>query len=253
MTGKKALKELMKEKSFWKGFFLNEIVFDSSSIISVSQNCLMKVLGNLSKKTTSRFLIPRAVYSESVKRPLEINKFELNALRIKKAIDSKWLQVEKEAIDASKIESLANNIFFSEQKPLRIIHLGEAETIALYLKRKASILAIDERTTRMLIEEPENLAKKLRFNYRKKIKTNKVNLRNFLSVAGNIKMVRSCDLIAKAFDLGCFEGELESSVKSLEAALYALKFNGCAVSMEEIKEYLVLLNENSQGKKKRFQ
>ncbi|MFH1664261.1 MAG: hypothetical protein ABH986_05680 [archaeon] len=231
---------------------MNELVFDSSSIISISQNCLMNVLENLSKKTKSRFLIPKSVEFESVTKPLSINRFELNALRIKKAVDSGWLGLEEE-IDSTQILELSNNIFFAENHPIKIIHQGEAETIALYKKTNAFAMVIDERTTRMLLEEPENLAKKLRFNYRKKIKVNKKNLRDFFSVAGKIKIVRSAELIAKAFELGCFEGELESSLKALEAALYALKFNGCAISLDEIRDYVGVVNENNSGRKKAFQ
>jgi len=232
---------------------LNELVFDSSSIISISQNCLMNVLENLSKKTESRFKIAKSVEFESVTKPLTINRFELNALRIKKAVDSGWLELEKEKIDLTDILNLSNNIFFAENKPIKIIHEGEAETIALCKKIGAFAMVIDERTTRMLIEEPENLAKKLRFNYRKKIKTNKNNLRDFSSAVGKIRIVRSAELIAKAFELNCFEGELESSLKALEAALYALKFNGCAISLEEIKEYVGALNADNSGRKKAFQ
>ncbi len=217
---------------------MNEIIFDSSSIISVSQNCLMKVLENLSKKTSSSFIIPKSVEFESVIRPLKINKFELNALRIKKAIELGWLKTEETEVDSSKVEAFANNIFFSENKPVKIIHKGEAETIALYKKLNASVLVIDERTTRMLIEEPKNLQKKLRFNYKKNIKLNKTNLNKFSSFTGKINIVRSAELIAEAFDLDCFKGELENSAKALEASLYALKFNGCSVSIKEIKNYL---------------
>ena len=217
---------------------MNELIFDSSSIISISQNCLMKVLECMSKKTNNQFVITKGVEFESVTKPLTITKFELNALRIKRAIDLNWLKVEQNEIDSTQIEDLANNIFFSENKPIKIIHKGEAEALALYKKLNASVLVIDERTTRMLIEEPKNLEKKLKFHYRKKIKMNTGNLKKFSSFAGKINIVRSAELIAKAFDLGCFEGELDNSNKSLEAALFALKFNGCAVSLEEIKEYL---------------
>ncbi len=217
---------------------MNEIVFDSSSIIAVAQNCLINILKNLSKKTKREFKIAKSVEAESVGKPLKIDRFELNALRIKKAIDSGWMKVEKQVIDSTEIEKLANNIFFAEGKPIKIIHLGEAETIALYKKNNASVMVIDERTTRMLIEEPQNLEKKLKRNYRKKIKINQTNLKKFFSAVGKVKIVRSCELIAKAFDLGCFGEELDSTPKSLEAALYGLKFNGCAISLEEIDDYL---------------
>jgi len=220
---------------------LNELVFDSSSIISVSQNCLMNILGNLSKKTKNEFRISKAVEFESVSKPLDINRFELNALRIKRAVDLGWLKVEEQEVDLTEIDELANNIFFIGNKPIKVIHAGEAETIALYKKINASVMVIDERTTRMLIEEPDNLVKKLRANYRKNIKVNKNSLNNFLSFVGRIKIVRSAELLAEAFELGCFEGELENSVKALEAALYGLKFNGCAVSLDEIKEYVSVL------------
>ncbi len=217
---------------------MNDLVFDSSSIISISQNCLMNIIEKLSNKTKSRFLITKAVEFESILRPLKINRFELNALRIRRAINLGWIQIEKEKTDSTEIENLANNIFFSEKKPVKIIHAGEAETLALYKKNNASVMVIDERTTRMLIEEPMNLKKKLKFNYRKKIEVNQTNLKEFSSKIGKVNIVRSTELIAKAFDLNCFEGELENSTKALEAALYGLKFNGCAISLEEIDEYL---------------
>ncbi|PIN98761.1 MAG: hypothetical protein COT90_02560 [Candidatus Diapherotrites archaeon CG10_big_fil_rev_8_21_14_0_10_31_34] len=228
----------MKEKNYWKEYLMNELIFDSSSIISIAQNCLMKVLENLSKKTKNQFVMTKGVEFESVLKPLTINKFELNALRIKRSIDLGWFKVEKNEVNSEKIEELANNIFFAENTPIKIIHKGEAEALALYKKLNASVLVIDERTTRMLIEEPKNLEKKLKFHYRKKIKLNKANLKKFSSFVGKVNIVRSAELITKAFDLGCFEGELDSSKKSLEASLFALKFNGCAVSIEEINDYL---------------
>ena len=53
-----------------------------------------------------------------------------------------------------------------------------------------------------------------------------------------IKVFRSVERVAVAFEEKLFGKELGDTRKDLEAALYAAKFAGCAVSENEIKEFL---------------
>ena len=89
-------------------------VFDSSSLIALSQTCLIELLAGLREKMKADFLIPAMVEQEVVARPLHIKRFELNAVRIKKAVDSgvfivKELQSEQ---DMERISGIANNCLF---------------------------------------------------------------------------------------------------------------------------------------------
>lgn len=221
---------------------MNELVFDASSIISVSENCLMRVLKKLSFKAKGSFIIPEMVEVEVVERPLSIKRFELNALRVKKAIEEGWLKVYRDTEElkgmSERIESMTNNIFFKERKPIRLIHAGEAGSLALHKLLNASVLVIDERTTRDLLEKPGRFHERLEKNYGKKVFFDSKKLIELKKLLGRIRIVRSSELMIEAFDHGLFKDELKEDPKTIEAVLLALKFNGCAISFSEINNYL---------------
>ena len=81
----------------------------------------------------------------------------------------------------------------------------------------------------MLGENPENLAKLLDKKLHARININKENC-NFFR---NFKFLRSAELVYVAYKKGLIDlknGDV------LDALLYAVKFKGCAISGEEIKE-----------------
>jgi len=216
------------------------IVFDASAIISVSQTCLINILGGLHDKTGAEFFIPRAVFNEAVKRPIEIKRFELNAIRIKKAIDENWFKVAeiKNKQLFNEIGRLANNCFYKKGVPIRLLHDGEIEALCMIKELGADGFAIDERTTRMLIESPERLRKLIEKRRRIEIESNRENVKAFMEMFRNLTIVRSVELIAFAFEEGLLEKELPKGKQSLEAAMFAAKYSGCAVSSREIKAFL---------------
>jgi len=218
------------------------IVVDSSSLITLSSSCLIKTLKNLSESKGLVFTIPESVYYESVKRPMNVKRFELNAVRIRDAVDEGYLKVQKATPNMRekiiKLSKITENLCFSEGKQIRLIDLGEAEALALLKETESRALMIDERTTRMLIEEPQNIRDFLEKRHRKKITLNQQALTEFREYTKGIRVMRSVELIALAYDNDGFKGELRRSKQALEAALYSAKFAGCAVSFEEIKEYL---------------
>ena len=59
----------------------------------------------------------------------------------------------------------------------------------------------------------------------------------FKEVIGNPTVIRSVDLLAFAYEKNLLKGIITNK-EYLKSALYSLKFNGCAVSFEEIDEYL---------------
>ena len=64
-----------------------KVIIDSSTLIALSGSCLFNILHRLKEKNSLDFLISEKVRKESVDTPLSINRFELNALRIREAIN----------------------------------------------------------------------------------------------------------------------------------------------------------------------
>ncbi|MDD5148739.1 MAG: hypothetical protein PHH08_04715 [Candidatus ainarchaeum sp.] len=218
-----------------------KIVFDASSLISISQTCLANCLSSLGEKINAEFIISPAVFREIVSTPLGIRRFELNAVRLKGMVEKnslKIVELSPESKDfAEKISSLANNSFFVHERPIKIMHSGELEALALMKQLDAEALAIDERTTRLLIENPGALRSSMEKRHQAPVKENKKNISEFRQVFSGCSIIRSSELVALAFETGAFSGELEKTRQALEAALYAVKFSGCSVSIEEIQEY----------------
>ncbi len=218
------------------------VVVDSSSLISLSSSCLIKVLEKFSQENKLNFFISKKVEMESVETPLGIKRFELNAVRISKAIDEKWVEIvepnsfiEKES---KRIESIANHCFFVKNNPITLIHAGESESLALAKQLNAKAILIDERTTRLLVENPKNLADHMQERIGEKISMNNLEIEKFRHEFSDILFFRSSELVCLAFEKKLLESELSQDEKSLEAALYALKYGGCALSFNEIEEFL---------------
>jgi len=87
---------------------------------------------------------------------------------------------------------------------------------------------MDERTTRMLCEKPENLQKLLENKLHTKIKSKKENFPSF----SQFKIIRSCELMHIAYKNKLIE--LKNG-NVLDALLYAVKYKGCSVSRNEIE------------------
>jgi len=221
------------------------IIFDASSLISLSMNGLYDELRNLKKNFDGHFLITREVKSEVIDNPLQIKKFKLEALNISALLDEKILELpeclgifEKEISKKSgELLDNANSTFKEGDRTIHILDLGETSCIALskILTEKGikNIVAVDERTTRMLCEKPDNLKKLLERKLHTRINYDKIKTKQFQG----IKIVRSSELIyfANKKDLTKLKGK-----QALEAFLYALKSKGCSISFEEIDEMIRL-------------
>ena len=219
-----------------------KLVFDTSSLISVSENCLMRIISAISSEKNAELIIPEGVYYESVAHPLQIRRFELNALRIKDAVDSDAIKIMKPNAaaknSAKSIESLANNLFEISGEKISLVHAGEIETLALSHSINADLIVMDERTTRMLVEDAYRLRDRMEEKYESKVDIDTEKLAELQGMFAGAKIVRSVELIAYAYEKGYFEPELKKTRLALEAALYAAKYGGCAVSLEEIQQFL---------------
>ncbi|MCR4368667.1 MAG: hypothetical protein NUV67_02045 [archaeon] len=220
---------------------MTKIIVDSSTLITLSGSCFINIFRELSEREKIRFILPASVYYESVERPIKIRRFELNAIRIREAVRGGYLELARTTpsmkLTMEKLASATANVCRANGKKIRLIDLGEAETLALMKEVGGDILAIDERTTRMLIEEPQNVLKFLEHKHQCKVTMDRGELGEFRQFFGKIRVVRSVELLALAYADGAFATSMPKSKESLEAALFAAKFAGCAVSAQEILDY----------------
>lgn len=218
------------------------IIFDASTLISLSMNGLIDELRKLKKVFDGKFIITNEVKGEVIDKPVKIKRFELEALRTKQLFEEKILELpdsigiegKRISVKADEIMELANGMFESSRGDVRIIHLGEASCLALIklLKDKDvdCAFAIDERTTRMLIEKPQNLKELLQKKLHTRIDLKKESFEYFK----DFKVLRSTELVYISYKKGLIE--LKDGSLVLDALLYALKFKGCSISSEEIEE-----------------
>ncbi len=217
------------------------IIFDASTLITLAMNGMFQVIRDLKKSFNGKFIIPREVYSEIVEKPIKNKKFELEALRMKKLVDERVLEFPnsvgvKDADISEKIEDLldvANSTFVGRGKNIHIIDLGEAAVVVLSRildeKKIQNVAAIDERTTRVMCERPDKLVKLLRRKLHANVTAHKENFKKF----GSCKIIRSTELIYIAYKKGFINLK---DPRALDALLWAMRFKGCSISNEEIKE-----------------
>lgn len=217
------------------------IIFDASTLISFSMNGILKIIENLKEKSNIKFIIPLEVKYEVVDKPIKINRFKLEALKIQNLLKRKIIEMP-ESLDIKQSEvsnktkeilKIANSIYKESGKKLDLIHNGEASCIALYKilqeRKFQPIIAVDERTTRMLCESPKNLKELLEKKLHTKINYDKTKTKYFLG----IKIIRSTELAYVAYKKGLTQF---SGRPGLDALLHALKYKGCSISYEEIEE-----------------
>lgn len=217
------------------------VIFDSGTLINLSMNGLLYVLEDLKKVFDGKFVITQSVKQETVDHPLTIQRFELGALQIQDLLDKKVLELplalginEREMqAEVIKMKDLANHYLRMRGQWIAIVSEAEVSCIALstQLMKKGieNMIAIDERTMRMLGENPQNLGKLMSEKLHQPVEL--VN-HNFSAFAP-YKFIRSAELVYVAYKKGLIPLK---GKKVLEALLYATKFKGCAISFEEIEE-----------------
>lgn len=220
---------------------MKAIIFDSSTLINFAMNGLLTEFRELRKLFDGKFLITREIVAEVVDKPLKIKRFELEALKIKELIMDKVLELPSSVnVDENKISkmtteimNLANNTFIGKGNAIHLIDIGESSCLVLskLLDEKGikNVLSVDERTTRLLGEKPDNLKSLLEKRLHTDIEVKEENLKSF----SNFKFIRSTELIYIAYKKGIVKLKNHDV---LDALLYALKLNGCSISDEEISD-----------------
>lgn len=220
---------------------MKALIFDSGTLINLSMNGLLYLVEKLKENFDGKFLITPDVKHEIYDHPIKIPRFELGALRIESLIQNKTLEspeavgIDQNELDkgTKKLMDLINHSLKTDGKWLKIVSDAEISCLALskLLKEKGieSLIAIDERTTRIISERPENLEKLMERKIHKKIQPVKQNFKAFK----DFKMIRSSELVYVAQKKGLTKLKNE---KALEALLFATKYKGASISFEEINK-----------------
>lgn len=219
-----------------------DVIVDAGVLISLTSGCLDNLLYFFHEKYGLRFIIPPSVEREVIGRPLNerIRKYLFSAIRIKNAIDDGVVVVVDANTEAKTKELMdkANNLFFARGKPLRLIHMGEAEMLVLAKEVGVEYILIDERTTRMLIEAPIPLKDHLAGEFKVNVMVNKKNLQSLVADISPLRAIRTSELVMLAYEKGFFKNYGDLQRDALEAALFKIKYSGCSIGFGEIKEYL---------------
>lgn len=218
------------------------LIFDSGPLINFSMNGLLHLIEGLKKDFKGDFLITKEVKKEVIDRPLTIKRFELGAIRLNSLLKKgvfKLADLTNKDVDElreirERLIHTANSTFKTKKKYLHLLDKGEAAALALSLVMKKKIgedvpLVIDERTARIISENPENLRKLLEKKFHTSIKVDKNNYKGF----SGFKIIRSTELAYVAYKKGLLELK---DPKALEGILYGLKFKGCSISDKEVRD-----------------
>ncbi|MEA3430681.1 MAG: hypothetical protein U9R08_05390 [Nanoarchaeota archaeon] len=224
------------------------LFFDTGPIINLTLNNLLWVLGAMNKRFKGKFCITPGVKAELIDRPLNSRKFSFEALQIIRALRKDYMTVfEDKTIRKRALElmNIANKIYSAHGRPIQILHYAEMESLVAALKYKADALVVDERTLRVIIEKPGDLASLLRRRLHTNISVNKIELQKFNSEVGSLRLIRSAELVTVAYELGILDLYVPSGMangrrKLLDSLLWAFKLNGCAITRREIDDLLRL-------------
>ena len=220
---------------------MNIIVLDSSSIISLAMNSLLYLFKKM-KKPEVRFVIPEDVKREVIERPLQIKRYELEALAVQQLVNDGVLETPQAIgispnavkLEREKLMDTANHTFNARGEWIKIVSSGEVGCIAVAKlaeeKNFKAVIMVDERTTRMLCEKPENLRALLESKLHTSVAAEEKNFKFF----SGFRIIRSAEFSYVAYKKGMID--ISDGSHLIDALLYAVKFKGCAISSQEIEQ-----------------
>lgn len=217
---------------------MKNIVFDTSSLVSIVTNDMLWILKPLKEHfDNGKFLIPPSVKKELVEYPIKTNRFKFEAVQVQSFIESEILEMS-ERIDVTDLIHKVNSIYKANGNPIKILHYGEMEALALAIKNNADAYVVDERTMRWIIEDPDALRLLLEKKLHTNITMDRQLISDFKNYVKDLKILRSTEIMMAAYELGLFNQFVtrEYGKKELvDGILWGLRLKGCVISTEEIK------------------
>jgi hypothetical protein len=228
---------------------MKSIVFDTGTIISLVTNNILWILPHLKKQMRGKFLLSESVKQEIIDNPLKSKKFKLEALIVQDYLREGTFTLAKNKFSKEKTDemlNLANSCFSARGHNVKVVDRAEIETLIVVLQNKADAMVMDERTLRLLVENPGKLEHVLSSRLRTKVEMNKNNAKRFQELTKDIKIIRSAELAYIAYKMKLLDKYitakkvLDTTLRKelLEGTLWALKLNGCSISQEEINEMI---------------
>ena len=222
---------------------MNGLILDAGPIISLTTNNLLWLLEPLQQKANTTFSIVSSVKREIVDRPLATKKFKFEALQVERLLEQGSIRViDKPEFKSKALQllDLANTVFWAHKSPIRIVQLGEIESIAAAAGLGSNRVVMDERITRSLLETPEQLHKLMEMRLHTKLHMDTGRLEELRTFTRHIEIIRSAELVAIAYEKGLLDKFLvnvpNAKKELLESVLWGVKLNGCAISEQEIDE-----------------
>jgi len=216
------------------------LIFDSGPIISLTMSGMLSILAKLKEVFRGEFVITPSVKYEIVDKPMKIKKYKLEAVQVKDLLDKGILKLSSTIIPDNKLNAETKRILkitdsvirtTSTKEKIKIIQEGEASCLAFAnLCNCENAIVIDERTTRLLTEAPQNLEKMMEKKLHMQLDSNFSSIKEFR----NFKFIRSAELLYIAHKKGLIP--IKRSKDLLDALLYGVKFHGAAISEQEIQE-----------------
>ena len=235
-----------------------KLVVDSSTIISCAMNCMLWIFDELKKKNIE-FITPTSVREEVINSGLSSQRFKYEAIRVMHHFVNSTFDVVDEDVKemTNTLMHYANTTFYIKGNPIKVLQDADVEVAVTAFKINADAILTDEKTLRMFIEDPNSIKKVLEERFKTKIKVDEKSLFKFRESIGHIPVFRSTELAAFAFEEGLFDptitrceigSKINCKKEILEGILFSLKFAGCAISFDEINQYMSVVLGRMQQK-----
>ncbi|MFT4309366.1 MAG: hypothetical protein ACMXYL_02685 [Candidatus Woesearchaeota archaeon] len=245
------------------------LIFDTGPIITFAITSILPNIMGLKEYYNGDFIIPKSVEKELIDRPLATKKFRLEALQVLHQIQGGAFKV----YDSRRVQKLtreimgiANSTFKAKGNWIRIVSHAEVSVLASAIELHSNTIVVDERTMRLLVEEPCKVGVILEKKLHTPVDVNKKNIRILEDMTRNINVIRSSELALVAYEKGLLDDYIINSkelVKSgithhkverpekllAEALLWAIKLNGCSISKREILEAVKISTTKKKNKK----
>jgi hypothetical protein len=115
--------------------------------------------------------------------------------------------------------------------------LGEAECLAIFASASAHMLLVDEKTTRLLVENPHKLRETIQVRNSEGVRLDQGRRDEFGSLTRDVACLRSSELLAFAYSKGYFDDYRNLKDDAFKASIYALRDSGCGLAASELVEY----------------
>jgi len=218
------------------------LFFDTGPIITLVMSRLVWILPELKKKYGGKFYITPSVKRELVTRPMDIKRFQFEALQASKLIKEGVLEVYEDVPqkEVARLHTIANSSFKIDDQNMEVVQSGEIESVVCALKVGAEAIVMDERTLRLFIENNKEMKALLERRFQKTVSMDLEKMKQFSKELGDIKIIRSVELVGVAYKMGLLDSYLPAQKDAREtlvgAVLWAAKFNGAAVTEDEVEE-----------------